>query len=258
MSGRREAIIVPCRAGRSMGALWRLLGLGCILYAGPAFGGQCPAAVGDGEPALQGLSAEARLQFIQARLRNDARNARIWSYAWAAIYSSLATGQLIAAPLVSHSAGLDLYVGGGAAVLGVIPFVVNPLKVMADEKRLDEAEGETAPCVRLAQAEMLLERDAASEALGRGLLFHVGNLVVNTGLFFILGSGFGHWTSATISLLTGVATGEIMSFTQPTGAIKALRAYRRGDLASPSTAVRIAIAPLIAKDGSGLVLLLAF
>jgi hypothetical protein len=244
-----------------MGTVWRLLGLACVLYAGPAFAGECPASVVDGEPALQGLSAEIRLQFIQERLRIDARNARIWSYSWGAIYSSLAVGQFVAAPLVSHAAGLDLYVGGGAAVLGVIPFVVNPLKVIGDQRRLDDIQTEAAdgsPCARLARAEEFLKRDAASEELGQGPLFHAGNLVVNAGIFFIIGAGFGHWTSATISFLTGIATGEIMSFTQPAGALEALRQYRRGDLAPPSAAVRITIAPVILRHGSGLVLALIF
>jgi hypothetical protein len=167
----------------------------------------------------------------------------------------------VAAPLVSHASGLDLYVGGGAALIGVIPFVVTPLKVMGDEKRFDELEAEaskTDSCVALAQAEKLLIRDAANEARGQSLLFHGGNFVFNAGLFFLIGAGFGHWTSATISLLTGLATGEVMIFTQPVGAVEALRDYRRGDFGTPSAGVRMGIAPLIAKDRSGMVLIVTF
>jgi hypothetical protein len=207
------------------------------------------------------LNGESRLRFIRERLRIDARHARIWSYSWGAIYSALAVGQFVAAPLVSHASGLDLYVGGGAALAGVIPLVVTPLKVMGDEERLDEFEAETpttAPCVALARAEELLNRDAANEAQGQSLLFHGGNVVVNAGIFLIIGAGFGHWTSATVSLLTGIATGEIMILTQPVGALKALRQYRRGELASPSAGVRIGIAPLLARNSSGVVLILIF
>jgi len=77
----------------------------------------------------------------------------------------------------------------------------------------------------------MLKRDAANETQGTSLLFHAGNVVVNAGIFFIIGAGFGHWTSATISLLTCIATGEIMIFTQPTGAVDTLRQYRNGDFA---------------------------
>ena len=244
-----------------MGRVWRVLGFVLVLGARPALGGECTVALVGGEPALQHLDAEARLHFIHERLRIDARHARMWSYAWGAIYSSLAIGQLVAAPLVSHASGLDLYVGGGSALVGVIPLLVTPLKVMGDEERVDELEAgtpTTAPCVALARAEELLNRDAANEAQGRSLLFHGGNVVINAGIFFIIGAGFGHWTSATISLLTGIVTGEIMILTQPVGALTALRQYRRGELASPSAGVRIGIAPLLAKDSSGVVLILIF
>jgi hypothetical protein len=244
-----------------MGRVWRALGFVLVLSARPALGGECTVALVGGEPVLQHLNAEARLRFIHERLRIDARHARMWSYSWGAIYSALTIGQLVAAPLVSHASGLDLYVGGGSALIGVVPLVVTPLKVMGDEKRLDELEAEILqedPCVALARAEELLNRDAANEAQGRSLLFHGGNVVFNAAIFLVIGAGFGHWTSATISLLTGIATGEVMIFTQPVGAVAALRLYRRGDLGSPSAGVRIGIAPLIVKHGSGVVMALTF
>jgi hypothetical protein len=207
------------------------------------------------------LQAQTRLRFIRERLRSDAHHARVWSYSWGAIYSSLTIGQFVAAPLVSHASGLDFYVGGGASLIGLVPLVVTPLKVMADGNRLMESNAEIPgadPCVSLAWAEELLIRDAANEAEGRSLLFHGGNVVVNAGISLVIGAGFGHWTSAIISLLTGVATGEIMILTQPTGALSALHAYRRGDLASPTATVRIVVVPLVAKSASGVVLVVTF
>jgi len=207
------------------------------------------------------VEAQARLRFIREHLRSDANHARLWSYSWAAIYSALAVGQFVAAPLVSHASGLDFYVGGGASLIGLAPLVATPLKVMGDEKRLDEPDTEAPgadPCATLAWAEELLFRDAANEAEGRSLLFHGGNVVVNAGIFFVMGSGFGHWTSATISLLTGIATGEIMIFTQPIGALEASRAYRSGNLASSAATVRVAILPIVARNASGFVLALTF
>ena len=238
-----------------------VLGLSFTLCANSAFGGECAATLVGGKPALQHLTSLTRLTFIREHLRSDAHHARTWSYSWAAIYSSLAVGQFVAAPLVSHASGLDLYVGGGAALIGLVPLVVTPLKVMGDAKRLDDFKTDMAgtdSCVSLAWAEELLVRDAEDEAGGRSLLFHGGNVVFNAGIFFVIGAGFGHWTSATISLLTGIATGEIMIFTQPVGALDALHAYRNGDLSSPTAAVRIAIVPLVARNASGVVLLLTF
>lgn len=253
--------MLSCYASHSMGWFWRVIGVVLVLSARPAQGGECTVSLVGGEPALQRLNADVRLDFIHERLRVDARHARIWSYSWGTIYSAVATGQFVAAPLVSHASGLDLYVGGGAALIGVIPVVFTPLKVMGDEERLDELEAENPqadPCATLAQAEKLLTRDAANEARGQSLLFHGGNVVLNVGLFLVLGAGFGHWTSATISLLTGLATGEVMIFTQPVGAVEALRQYRRGDLGSPLAGVRMGIAPLIAKGRAGMVLIVTF
>jgi hypothetical protein len=241
--------------------LWRVFALVLVLSARPALGHECTASLVGGEPALQRLNADVRLRFIRERLRVDARHARIWSYSWGTIYSALATGQFVAAPLVSHASGLDLYVGGGAALIGMIPLVFTPLKVMGDERRLGELEAEasqTDSCAALSQAEELLTRDAANEARGQSLLFHGGNVVFNAGLFFLIGAGFGHWTSATISLLTGIATGEVMIFTQPVGAVETLRDYRRGDFGTPSAGVRMGIVPWIAKNRSGLVLSVTF
>jgi len=140
------------------------------------------------------LDAQTRLHFIRERLLSDAHHASVWSYSWGAIYSSLAIGQFVAAPLVSSSSGPDFYVGGVASLIGLAPLLITPLKVIQDGERLEESRAETPkadPCASLAWAEELLVRDAANEADGRSLLFHGGNIVVNAGIFFIIGAGLG-------------------------------------------------------------------
>ena len=244
-----------------MGWGWCALGLSFAFFASSAFAGECSATLVGGQPALQHLNVETRLHFIRERLRDDAHHASVWSYSWGAIYSSLAIGQFVAVPFVSPASRPDFYVGGGASLIGLVPLVVTPLKVMGDEERLEESQVEPTgadPCALLAKAEELLIRDAANEAEGRSLLFHGGNVVVNAGISLIIGAGFGHWTSATISLLTGVATGEIMIFTQPVGALNALHAYRRGDVVSPTPVFRVAVVPLVARNASGVVLAMIF
>jgi hypothetical protein len=238
-----------------------VFGLFFALSASSAFGGECPTVLSGGQTALQHLDPQTRLHFIRERLHNDAHRARAWSYSWGAIYSALAIGQFIAAPLVSRDSGSDFYVGGGASLIGLAPLVITPLKVMGDEKRLKNSRAdapETDPCVSLARAEELLIRDAANEAEGRSLLFHGGNVVVNAGIFFLMGAGFGHWTSATISLLTGVATGEIMILTQPVGALTSLQEYRSGELAPPTAGSRLTLIPIVTRRSSGVVLALTF
>src|SRR5664279_945505 len=88
---------------------WCALGLSFVLSASSAFAVECPATLVGGQQALQHLNAETRLHFIRDRLRNDAHNARVWSYSWGAIYSSLAIGQFVAAPLVAPASRPDLY-----------------------------------------------------------------------------------------------------------------------------------------------------
>ena len=258
----------PCTGSSGASAIlqivrrqWSVQAVCVAFLCAPALAAQCPASHVGGQPALQQRDLRERAAFIRLQLQVDARHARIWSYTWMAIYSSLTAGQFIAAPLVSHADGLDLYVGGGAAVLGLAPLVITPLKVMGDEMHMGGLEDDVAnqtSCPRLFEMEELLEQDAANEAQGHSLLFHGGNVVVNAGIFFIIGSGFGHWTSATISLLTGIATGEIMIFTQPVGAERTLRQYRRGDFAPPNTGSRIAIAPMFGDGRSGLMLTTRF
>jgi len=241
-------------------AAWGVAGI-VLLCAQPARGTECTTSIVGGAPTLQRLDAEVRLRFIRERLQAEARRARTWSYAWGATYAALMIGQLVPLPFVSPETRLDLYVGTAGAALGLIPVVVMPLRVMRDDRwlarRLDRAPAGTHPCVLLAEAESLLVRDAANEAWGRSWLFHTGNVVVNAGIFFIIGAGFGHWVSAVVSGLSGVAVGELMIFTQPTGAVRDLRRYRDGDLGSPAER-RLTLAPLVGRRIVGALVVAVF
>jgi len=201
-----------------------------LLLGRPAWAAECIATHVNGSDALQARSLDERLRYLDQRLQSDAAHARIWRASWASIYAALAVGQFTAAPLVSRSKAKDLYVGGGAALIGLGPLLITPLKVIKDSRQVAELAAHPGddPCASLFTIEELLQRDAENEALGRSALFHGGNVGFNLGLFLLIGAGFGHWTSATISLLTGIATGEAMIFTQPTGALRTLHEYRSG------------------------------
>jgi hypothetical protein len=234
-----------------------LVGLAAGLWAAPARAGECTTAVVKGTPALGRVDAEVRLRFVRERLRHEARRARIWSWSWAGIYSGLTVGQLAPVPFVSHAQRNDLYVGGSASFLGIVTLVAMPLSVMGDQKwlerRLATAPPGTHECVLLSEAEALLVRDAKNEAFGRSMMVHVGNVVVNLIVFTIIGAGFGHWSSAAISLISGVAVGEVMIATQPVGAFEDLHRYRTGDLA-PATVpasqrLTLTMAPFVPAGG---------
>ena len=221
---------------------------------------ECIATQVNGTDALQSRSVDQRLQLIDQRLQADAANAQIWRSSWAAIYWTLAVAQFTAAPLVSRSTAKNLYVGGSSSLIGLAPLLITPLKVIKDSERAREVvahRGED-PCTALFQMEELLKRDAENEELGRSALFHGGNVAFNVGIFLILGAGFGHWTSATISLLTGIATGEIMIFTQPAGAQRTLREYRLGEFRVETPKSPVLIMPLLGRGLAGIGLNLAF
>ncbi|HEY3358018.1 MAG TPA: hypothetical protein VGQ83_32515 [Polyangia bacterium] len=240
-------------------ALW-------LLAAAPARGDHCTAARVGGAAALERADAAVRLDFIRARLRVEARRARVWSVAWAGTYATLAVGQIAPTPFLAPADRNGLYIGSGAALIGLIPLAVTPLKSMADqrwlERRLATAPPGTDVCALLAAAEGLFVRDAANEARGRSWVFHVGNVAFNTALFFAVGAGLGHWTSAVISGVAGIGIGELMIFTQPIGAVGALRRYRAGDLGAapaPASAPRLGVGPILAGPrGLGAALRVAF
>jgi hypothetical protein len=133
---------------------------------------------------------------------------------------------------------------------------VMPLRVMGDqrwlERRLATAPLGTHECALLAEAETLLVRDARNQAFGRSEVVHVGNVAVNAIIFAIIGAGFGHWTGAVISAVTGIVVGEVQIFTQPVGLVTDLARYRAGDLRPPTAApVRVALAPFVPRAAAG-------
>jgi hypothetical protein len=236
--------------------------------AAPARAGECTTAVVKGSPELGSLDAQVRLRFIRERLRDEARRARIWSWSWAGVYTGLTAGQLAITPAQARSSRPDMYVGAGASFLGLAVIGVMPLQVMGDQKwlerRLAKAPPGTHECVLLAEAEQLLVRDAKNEAFGVSTLVHLGNLIVNLGVFAAIGFGFGHWPSGALSFAAGVAVGEVMIYTQPLGAVEDLRRYRDGQLtpAPPAPRVGLTVAPFAPAGergvGRGAVLALTF
>jgi hypothetical protein len=215
-----------------------------------------------GGPALEAIDARVRLRFIEQGLAHAAYKARIWAWTWAGIYSALTVGNGILALTAGNPDDRnDAYVGTAASFVGLMVLVVLPLKVMADqrwlERRLRKAPADEDTCRLLADAERLLIRDSDSEAFGRSPLVHAGNFGFNIAIALLLGVGFGHWNAAVITGLTGIAIGELQTFTQPTDAVMMLRNYRFGRLSSsppPKPRASWMVAPTVTRDQYGLTL----
>ncbi len=239
--------------------------LAVICLLGGPLGGAAHAQVGcqplaGSSSALAGLDAERRLEFLERRLRHDARRARSWAWSWACIYSGLVSYNALRLGLATNRHDvIDDSVGTAASSVGLIVLAVLPLKVMRDQRHFERMLGAASPhsdrCALLAEAERLLLRDAGSESFGKSPLIHVGNFAFNMGIGLLLGLGFGHWTQAAIVSFTGIAVGELQSITQPTDAVETLARYRAGDLREsrdrPDRAAWLVV-PSLTRDGASL------
>lgn len=195
-----------------------------LASSAPAFA-DCPSVLHP-DRRVSEEEAGARVERITAALAEDAADAELWTGAWLLAYTAITAGQLGAlVALDDPGERTDLYVGiaGSFGALAGIPLF--PLAVLEDGRLLAAYDADL--CRGLAVAERTLERDAENEATGVAWFVHVANVAVNVALGLLLGLGYDRWLSGAISAASGTAIGEIMLFTQPTGAIDALDEMQR-------------------------------
>jgi hypothetical protein len=192
----------------------------------------CPVTLdGPSSPRLATLDARDRLAFIDSRLTQVGKLARIWTLGWGGGIAVSGLASLAVVPFVQHGDRVDWYTSAASAAVGVIPFVVAPLAVTRDARELHakvlaNADAGADVCRLLADAESRLIHDAADQRSQQRWYVHAGNVAFNTGVTLFLGLGFHHWTSGLINGLSGVAVGEAIILTQPVGTIKDLDLYR--------------------------------
>ena len=195
----------------------------------------CPvgAEVGDGPAALP---AEARLQWIDARLAHTARGARRWTWGWGIGIGVATVANLAPLPFVARQDRIDWYTGAATTIVGIVPLLIAPLDVIEDARALHARVGdashadEVRVCADLADAERRLARDAKNQADGQRWWLHAGNVVLNVGVGLFLALGYHHWGAGALNAVAGSAIGEAIILTQPTDTIGDLRRYRAGAL----------------------------
>ncbi|HVZ86705.1 MAG TPA: hypothetical protein VHG72_07040, partial [Polyangia bacterium] len=227
------------RLGRRTRGIRLAFTLALLLTSTRAFAEtHCRAPI-DGSPALADIDGRARLDWINQRLSHDGHRMAVWNWGWAIGIGAAGVGTLIPVPFVAPENRVDYYTGAVLAGLGVLPFVLAPPKVIEDSQTL-RARLERQPprndqevCALLADAEARLIRDARNEHLMDGWWAHAANVAINGAGFLFLGLGYHHWTSAIANGLAGVAIGEAVIFTQPTGSIDSRDHYLRADLLPP-------------------------
>ena len=226
---------------------------------------QCERPRGSSPNGMAAQSDEARLAFLSKLLREESVRARTYTLFWGATYGVLGVAQLVVMPLfpaekevptrVDTNTQADFYWGALSTAFGLGFTVLGSLDVLeAGPLYAKKASAATADdtCALIAEGEKLLESGAEAEASTFAWYLHVGNVLLNAGIGAILGFGYGHWTSAVINTLVGVAVGETNILSSPAHLIPGWKRYRLGESPSPVT-FRV-----IPNAGPGLGLVMTF
>ncbi|HVU49861.1 MAG TPA: hypothetical protein VHL80_04195 [Polyangia bacterium] len=212
-----------------------LLALGALLLATRARAATCApiAALGPAAAPVAALDPERRLRFIDAELARSAHHAKVWTWGWGVALGVGAVANLAPLLWVPKDERIDWYTGAFTNTVGVVPLLIAPLDVIGDSRELRArlaARDARDVCALLADAEARLVRDAQNQADGRRWWLHLANFALNAGVGLFLGVGFHHWGAGLFQFASGAVIGEVILFTQPTGAIDSLREYRDGEL----------------------------
>jgi hypothetical protein len=218
------------RRARPTRALALTCGLAALAPILPARAAPCPPHRGAQVTAGE---ARERLFWLNRQLEEEARRGRVWADGWMAAVGGAGVATLAAVPYVAPDHRIDWYTGAATAAIGVVPFLLAPPKATRSGPTLRQTiaasavDDDARVCALVVEAEAALREAADSERLQRRWWFHAGNVAFNTGVFLFLGLGFHHWSAGALNGLAGVAVGEAILFTQPTGAIDAEAAYAR-------------------------------
>jgi hypothetical protein len=197
------------------------------------------------EASLSDEQVRERLGFISASLTVGQPRARRWWYGWMGAYSAGAATMGILAATNWNSGPIDIVdglpgnrefaqdmlVGGATFALGVVGLVMDPFTPATAAKKL-QALPEASAAERLAKlrrAEELLRECARRERSGRGLVTHLLNAGVNAAAGVVTVAAFDRpFGDGLLTFALGEAVSLLNIFTQPTRAIRDLKAYESG------------------------------
>jgi hypothetical protein len=193
--------------------------------------------IAGGSEALAAVDAETRLRFVRETMRDQAARAKTWEWAWSGIGYGLAAGQYALVPLMPPEHRLEQALEATVALYLPASIFVLPLRVRKDdailEQMLDRATapgGVMSPCLALRRAEELLLTSAADEALRTGAIQQTVALVLSAGYTAFLWFAFQYVPGVIMSGGGAFVVSEIQIFTTPTGAVKGLERYKKGDV----------------------------
>jgi hypothetical protein len=212
----------------------RTLLLCCALAAHAVLAAPCPDPTGAKSPFTE-AETEQRLKVLRNALDVDAKSSLNWRLSWGAAYGVGTAAQLIALPALGPDDRNDFIWGAVSTGVGVGFVIIATPDVFENGpgfvRKIDTSEHD---CALLAETEALVAKDAANERDNVAWYNHLLNVAFNAGIGLVLGLGYGHWVSALINFLTGVAIGEGTIFTSPTKLADTWDQYLTGDLTRPT------------------------
>jgi hypothetical protein len=169
------------------------------------------------EPGADVDLCKAQLLTLESQLTVAHIKAQNWANIWGATWGAATVAQLaVAGTAKSLSTRQDLFVGAASSALGLIPTWIFPPAITGYESP-SSATGfvATNACRDLSALEARLSRYVADDENNTGVLAHASNLAVNLAVSLVMGAGFGHWHSASVSAIVGIPIGELMILTYP-------------------------------------------
>jgi hypothetical protein len=153
---------------------------------------------------------------IEALLRDQARRARRYRYAWTGINAALTVGAFAVIPLIDRPHREDYVVNGIASLVGMVTTLAFPLQVEGDEPALNDLVA-LPPAERHKRLSALLDAGARDEHARVAWPWHALNLGTSALAGGIITVGFGHTESGVLTGIAGFILGEAQILTQPTG-----------------------------------------
>lgn len=152
-----------------------------------------------------------RAATLDRELREEARRARQWRWAWTGINAGLAVLSFASLPYATAEQRPALIVGGIGSTISTALTVAWPL----DVERAEPVHGNPG-CEELRAAEARAAAFGRDERDRTRWPWHLLNAGVGLAYFGILGLGWDQWEGGAWAGLTAFAIGEIQTLTQPT------------------------------------------
>ncbi|MFW6051067.1 MAG: hypothetical protein ACODAU_07825 [Myxococcota bacterium] len=203
--------------------------LASLLAAAPGAMAQPPTArcIED----LTDAEVEARYRTVYRALEAQESHGRWWYFGWLSVFSGLATAQSILAARDVGGARPRHVTGAIGTGLSVVAYTILPrfgLDTAFAARRLRRHPSDTAAerRDRLRYAEALLERTAAAQTQGTGVLAYGQGFAFGLVASLTLGLRYDDTTGALQFALASPAVNGLRVVTAPTGSIRAWESYR--------------------------------